>query len=70
MTEFQRAVKLVIDTVSFDKNSTVQVFEANIRYECQCGCRVPILHKQYTTTLGYAQRTAELDLLPSHSITS
>ncbi|XP_027859255.1 ER degradation-enhancing alpha-mannosidase-like protein 1 [Xiphophorus couchianus] len=31
VTEFQRAVKLVIDTVSFDKNSTVQVFEANIR---------------------------------------
>lgn len=34
VTEFQRAVKLVIDTVSFDKDSTVQVFEANIRYEC------------------------------------
>lgn len=32
VTEFQRAVKLVIDTVSFDKDSTVQVFEANIRY--------------------------------------
>uniref|UniRef100_A0A672ZPG9 alpha-1,2-Mannosidase n=1 Tax=Sphaeramia orbicularis TaxID=375764 RepID=A0A672ZPG9_9TELE len=31
VTEFQRAVKLVIDTVSFDKDSTVQVFEANIR---------------------------------------
>ncbi|XP_077430057.1 ER degradation-enhancing alpha-mannosidase-like protein 1 [Vanacampus margaritifer] len=31
VTEFQRAVELVIDTVSFDKNSTVQVFEANIR---------------------------------------
>ncbi|CAL8353809.1 ER degradation-enhancing alpha-mannosidase-like protein 1 [Gadus morhua] len=31
ITEFQRAVKLVIDTVSFDKDSTVQVFEANIR---------------------------------------
>lgn len=35
VTEFQRAVKLVIDTVSFDKNSTVQVFEANIRYVVQ-----------------------------------
>lgn len=34
VTEFQRAVKLVIDTVSFDKDSTVQVFEANIRYIC------------------------------------
>lgn len=33
VTEFQRAVKLVIDTVSFDKDSTVQVFEANIRYK-------------------------------------
>ncbi|XP_061730614.1 ER degradation-enhancing alpha-mannosidase-like protein 1 [Nerophis ophidion] len=31
VTEFQSAVKLVIDTVSFDKDSTVQVFEANIR---------------------------------------
>lgn len=31
VTEFQRAVKLVIETVSFDKDSTVQVFEANIR---------------------------------------
>ncbi|KAG8436066.1 hypothetical protein GDO86_007245 [Hymenochirus boettgeri] len=30
-TEFQRAVRLVIDTVSFDKDSTVQVFEATIR---------------------------------------
>lgn len=34
VTEFHRAVKLVIDTVSFDKDSTVQVFEANIRYKC------------------------------------
>lgn len=34
MSEFHRAVKLVIDTVSFDKDSTVQVFEANIRYTC------------------------------------
>ncbi|MEQ2274267.1 hypothetical protein XENORESO_017436 [Xenotaenia resolanae] len=34
VTEFQRAVRLVIDTVSFDKDSTVQVFEANIRYKC------------------------------------
>uniref|UniRef100_A0A3B3WX79 alpha-1,2-Mannosidase n=1 Tax=Poecilia mexicana TaxID=48701 RepID=A0A3B3WX79_9TELE len=33
VSEFQRAVKLVIDTVSFDKDSTVQVFEANIRYK-------------------------------------
>ncbi|KAM4650952.1 ER degradation-enhancing alpha-mannosidase-like protein 1 [Discoglossus pictus] len=31
VTEFQRAVRLVIDTVSFDKDSTVQVFEATIR---------------------------------------
>ncbi|KAJ8378960.1 hypothetical protein AAFF_G00232540 [Aldrovandia affinis] len=31
VSEFHRAVKLVIDTVSFDKDSTVQVFEANIR---------------------------------------
>ncbi|KAF4792066.1 ER degradation-enhancing alpha-mannosidase-like protein 1 [Turdus rufiventris] len=30
-SEFQKAVKLVIDTVSFDKDSTVQVFEATIR---------------------------------------
>lgn len=30
-SEFQRAVKLVMDTVSFDKDSTVQVFEATIR---------------------------------------
>ncbi|XP_071984005.1 ER degradation-enhancing alpha-mannosidase-like protein 1 [Engystomops pustulosus] len=30
-SEFQRAVRLVIDTVTFDKDSTVQVFEANIR---------------------------------------
>ncbi|KAM4023298.1 ER degradation-enhancing alpha-mannosidase-like protein 1 isoform 1-T2 [Anomaloglossus baeobatrachus] len=31
VSEFQRAVRLVIDTVTFDKDSTVQVFEANIR---------------------------------------
>uniref|UniRef100_A0AAY4AXY7 alpha-1,2-Mannosidase n=1 Tax=Denticeps clupeoides TaxID=299321 RepID=A0AAY4AXY7_9TELE len=31
VSEFRKAVKLVIDTVSFDKDSTVQVFEANIR---------------------------------------
>ncbi|XP_061543664.1 ER degradation-enhancing alpha-mannosidase-like protein 1 [Phycodurus eques] len=31
VSEFRRAVELVIDTVSFDKDSTVQVFEANIR---------------------------------------
>ncbi|XP_072308608.1 ER degradation-enhancing alpha-mannosidase-like protein 1 [Eucyclogobius newberryi] len=31
VSEFQKAVKLVINTVSFDKDSTVQVFEANIR---------------------------------------
>lgn len=30
--EFRRAVQLVVDNVNFDKNSTVQVFEANIRY--------------------------------------
>ncbi|OWK02662.1 EDEM1 [Cervus elaphus hippelaphus] len=30
-SEFQKAVKLVINTVSFDKDSTVQVFEATIR---------------------------------------
>ncbi len=29
--EFRRAVELVIENVNFDKNSTVQVFEANIR---------------------------------------
>ncbi|ROT83143.1 ER degradation-enhancing alpha-mannosidase-like protein 1 [Penaeus monodon] len=29
--EFRRAVQLVIENVTFDKNSTVQVFEANIR---------------------------------------
>ncbi|VDL71177.1 unnamed protein product [Nippostrongylus brasiliensis] len=29
--EFKRAVKLVINTVSFEKNTTVQVFEATIR---------------------------------------
>ncbi|XP_069592289.1 ER degradation-enhancing alpha-mannosidase-like protein 1 isoform X2 [Ranitomeya imitator] len=31
VSEFQRAVRLVIDTVTFDKDSTVQVFEATIR---------------------------------------
>ncbi|KAK0400273.1 hypothetical protein QR680_003433 [Steinernema hermaphroditum] len=30
-SEFHRAVRLVIDTVSFEKNVTVQVFEATIR---------------------------------------
>lgn len=30
-TEFQRAVKLVIETISFDKPTTVQIFEATIR---------------------------------------
>lgn len=30
-SEFKRAVKLVVDTVHFDKSNVVQVFEANIR---------------------------------------
>ncbi|XP_071490428.1 ER degradation-enhancing alpha-mannosidase-like protein 1 [Diadema antillarum] len=30
-SEFQRAVNLVVETVSFDKNTTVQVFESTIR---------------------------------------
>ena len=30
-TEFQKAVQLVLENVSFDKNNVVQVFEANIR---------------------------------------
>lgn len=38
-SEFQKAVKLVIDTVSFDKDSTVQVFEATIRYVARSFCR-------------------------------
>lgn len=32
-TEFQRAVSLVVETVDFDKDNVVQVFEANIRYD-------------------------------------
>jgi len=31
VSEFRRAVRLVVDTVHFDKSNTVQVFEANIR---------------------------------------
>ena len=31
MSEFEHAVQLVIDNVSFEKPSTVQVFEATIR---------------------------------------
>lgn len=31
VSEFKRAAKLVIEHVSFDKDCTVQVFEANIR---------------------------------------
>jgi len=31
VSEFQRAVRLVIDHVRFDRNSTIQVFEATIR---------------------------------------
>ena len=31
VSEFQRAVQLVIDHVRFDRNSTIQVFEATIR---------------------------------------
>jgi mannosidase alpha-like ER degradation enhancer 1 len=31
-TEFKNAVKLVINKLNFDKDSTVQVFEATIRY--------------------------------------
>ena len=30
-TEFKRAVRLVIENVSFEKANTVQVFEATIR---------------------------------------
>jgi len=32
ISEFEHAVNLVIDHVSFEKPSTVQVFEATIRY--------------------------------------
>jgi hypothetical protein len=32
VSEFQHAVRLVIDLVRFDRNSTIQVFEATIRY--------------------------------------
>lgn len=31
-TEFKRAVKLVAATLSFNKQSVVQIFEANIRF--------------------------------------
>ena len=31
ISEFKRAVRLVVENVNFDKESTVQVFEANIR---------------------------------------
>ena len=31
VSEFQHAVRLVIDHVRFDRNSTIQVFEATIR---------------------------------------
>jgi len=31
-TEFKSAVKLVISSVNFDSDNTVQVFEAAIRY--------------------------------------
>ncbi len=30
-SEFQKAVQLVIDNVSFDKDNNIQVFEATIR---------------------------------------
>ena len=32
VSEFKNAVKLVVDHVHFDRNSTIQVFEATIRY--------------------------------------
>lgn len=32
VSEFQHAIRLVIDHVRFDRNSTIQVFEATIRY--------------------------------------
>lgn len=31
ISEFKRAVKLVIENVSFEQDSTIQVFEASIR---------------------------------------
>lgn len=31
-SEFKKAVKLVMEYVSFNKNNTVQVFEATIRF--------------------------------------
>ncbi len=33
VSEFQHAVRLVLDHVRFDRNSTIQVFEATIRYK-------------------------------------
>ena len=35
-SEFQRAVQLVIDHVSFDNDNVVQVFEATIRLVAFC----------------------------------
>ena len=32
-SEFRRAAQLVVDHVTFDRCTTVQVFEATIRYE-------------------------------------
>lgn len=38
--EFKRAVMLVINSVNFEKNTTVQVFEATIRYMRCDGIRI------------------------------
>ena len=46
-SEFHRAAQLVVDHVSFESCTTVQVFEATIRYNSQSTMYIHV-HKLYT----------------------
>ena len=59
-SEFIRAVQLLLDNVSFDSCTTIQVFEANIRYAPKCAEYVTykVYNHSLLSTLDSLMRTA------------
>lgn len=59
-SEFIRAVQLLLDNVSFDSCTTIQVFEANIRYAPKCAEHVTynVYNHSLLSTLDSLMRTA------------
>lgn len=53
-SEFRRAVQLVLDNVSFNRCTTVQVFEATIRYVLRCHVWGEICPRQDACCLAHS----------------